>query len=216
MTKTDSLARVRAFSQNSLLKGLLAVYLVMWVAMAVSPVDRLDWLLENMLVFAFSGLLISTHRRFQFSDLSYLFVFVFLILHAVGAHYTYGQVPLGYWIRDQFGWHRNDFDRVAHFSYGLLFSYPIREVLLRTTNLRGFWSYFAPVDMILASSAFFELLEAWIAQIVKPELANQYLGSQGDYWDAQNDMATALMGAIVAMSWTAWRSHRRSKLAQAS
>ena len=124
-----------------------------------------------------------------------------MILHAIGAHYTYGQVPVGYWIRDQFGWNRNDFDRVAHFAYGLLFSYPIREVFVRTLDMKPFWSYFMPVDVILASSALFRIAGSLrIAQIVKPELANQYLGSQGDYFDAQNDMASALFGAILTMS----------------
>ncbi len=184
--------------------------------MAVSPVDRMDWLLENLLVFAFCGAAISSMKRFQLSDLSYVLLFVFMTLHAIGAHYTYGQVPLGYWIRDQFGWNRNDFDRVAHFAYGLLFVYPIREVFVRTLRVRGFWSYFLPVDVILSTSAFFELLEAWIAQIVKPELANQYLGSQGDFFDAQNDMASALMGAIVTMGYTAWRERSEAGARRAS
>lgn len=214
MTTTATAAQIRKFTQNRLLQYLVAIYLTMWVTMAISPVDRMDWLLENMLVFAFCGAAISSVKRFQLSDLSYLLLFVFMTLHAIGAHYTYGQVPLGYWIRDQFGWNRNDFDRIAHFAYGLLFAYPIREIFVRTLAVKGFWSYFLPVDVILATSAFFELLEAWIAQIVKPELANQYLGSQGDFFDAQNDMATALMGAILAMSYTAWRD-RRERIAAA-
>ena len=208
MTRTATAVQNRKFTQNRLLQYLTAIYLTMWVAMAVSPVDRMDWLLENLLVFVFCGAAISSVKRIQLSDLSYLLLFVFMTLHAIGAHYTYGQVPLGYWIRDEFGWNRNDFDRIAHFAYGLLFAYPIREVFVRTLAVKGFWSYFLPVDVILATSAFFELLEAWIAQIVQPELAIQYLGSQGDLFDAQNDMATALMGAIVAMAYTAWLDRR--------
>ena len=208
MTRTATAVQNRKFTQNRLLQYLTAIYLTMWVAMAISPVDRMDWLLENLLVFVFCGAAISSVKRFQLSDLSYLLLFAFMTLHAIGAHYTYGQVPLGYWIRDEFGWNRNDFDRIAHFAYGLLFAYPIREVFVRTLAVKGFWSYFLPVDVILATSAFFELLEAWIAQIVKPELASKYLGSQGDLFDAQNDMATALMGAIVAMAYTAWLDRR--------
>jgi putative membrane protein len=180
----------------------------MWTAMAIAPVDRMDWLLENLLVFAFCGLMVSSFRKFPLSELSYLLLFIFVTLHAVGAHYTYGQVPMGYWIRDGLGWQRNDFDRIAHFSYGLLFAYPIREVFVRVLNVSKGWSYFLPIDVVLASSAFFELLEAWIAQSVKPELANQYLGSQGDYWDAQNDMTAALLGSIIAMSVNAWWGRR--------
>jgi putative membrane protein len=210
MTTIATVSQTRPFLQNPLIRSLTAIYMVLWVAMAIAPVDRMDWLLENLLVFAFYGLMISSFRRFPLSDLSYLLLFIFMTMHAVGAHYTYGQVPLGYWIRDRFGWHRNDFDRIAHFSYGLLFSYPIREVCIRVLKIGSGWSFFLPVDVVLASSAFFELLEAWIAQIVKPELANQYLGSQGDYWDAQNDMASALMGSIIAMSINAWWVQRRS------
>ena len=209
MTTIATVEHSRKFAENRLLQCLGTTYMVMWIAMAISPVDRMDWLLENMLVFVFCGAAVSSINRFQLSDLSYLLLFVFMILHAIGAHYTYGQVPVGYWIRDQFGWNRNDFDRIAHFCYGLLFAYPIREVFVRTLDVRGFWSYFLPVDVILATSAFFELLEAWIAQIVKPELANQYLGSQGDYFDAQNDMASALFGSIIAMTFLAWRHIRR-------
>jgi len=209
MTTIETYAETREFGANRLLKWLAGVYVTMWTASALAPVDRLDWLLENLLVFAFCGLLVSTYRRFQFSELSYVFLFVFMMLHAIGAHYTYGQVPLGYWIRDGLGWNRNDFDRIAHFSYGLLFAYPIREIWVRNfpSSAPG-WSYFVPVEVILSTSAFFELLEAWIAQIVRPELANQYLGSQGDYFDAQNDMASALIGSIIAMSWNVWYNRR--------
>src|SRR5689334_933406 len=210
MTTIETVSRSqRTFASNRLLHVLLTIYLLMWIAMAISPADRWDWLLENMLVFGFYGFMISIHKKFQFSDVSYLLMFIFLMLHAVGAHYTYGQVPAGYWIRDQFGWNRNDFDRIAHFSFGLLFAYPIREVFVRIFHIKGFWQFVFPVDVILAWSAFFELLEAWIAQIVKPELANQYLGTQGDYFDAQNDMASALIGSIVAVTWTAWRAKRK-------
>jgi putative membrane protein len=150
MTTLETAEQSRKFAQNRLLKCLTTIYLVMWVAMAISPVDRMDWLLENMLVFVFCGAAVSSVNRFQLSDMSYVLLFIFMTLHAIGAHYTYGQVPLGYWIRDQFGWNRNDFDRIAHFGYGLLFAYPIREVFIRTLDVKGFWSYFLPVDVILS------------------------------------------------------------------
>ena len=212
MTTIDTVAYNRTFGANRLLQWLSGTYVIMWTAMAIAPVDRWDWLLENLLVFAFCGLLVSTYRRFQLSDASYLLLFTFMMLHALGAHYTYGQVPVGYWIRDHFGWTRNHFDRIAHFSYGLLFAYPIREIWTRNfIGAKAGWSYLVPVEVVLSTSAFFELLEAWIAQAVKPELANQYLGTQGDYFDAQNDMASALLGSIIAMSFNAWYNRREER-----
>ncbi|HUS07624.1 MAG TPA: DUF2238 domain-containing protein [Bryobacteraceae bacterium] len=203
MTPVAASATAAAAKSNNLVRGLFVVYLVMWTAMAISPIDRMDWLLENVLVFAFSGVLVSTHRNFQFSNLSYVLIFLFLSLHLTGAHYTYGQVPFGNWLKDSFRLDRNHFDRVAHFSFGLLCAYPIRELFIRKTKVQPLWSYYLPIETILAFSAFFELLEAWIAKLVAPELAKQYLASQGDVWDTQNDMAVALAGCCLAMGITA-------------
>jgi putative membrane protein len=209
---TPAASSVRdTFGQNQLVRGLFYVYLVMWMAMAISPIDRMDWLLENLLVFAFSGALVSTYRNFQFSTFSYVLIFCFLGLHAMGAHYTYGQVPFGNWLKQEFRLDRNHFDRIAHFSFGLLVSYPMRELFARRLNVTGTWSYYLPIEMVLAFSAFFELLEAWIAKLVAPELANQYLASQGDPWDTQNDMAIALAGSCIAMAITALHDRFRSR-----
>ena len=91
--------------------------------------------------------------------MSYLLITVFLTLHAIGAHYTYSEVPFGFWMQRTLGFARNPFDRVVHFSFGLLLAYPIREVFLRVANARGFWGYFLPLDRTLSTSALFELLE---------------------------------------------------------
>jgi putative membrane protein len=128
---------------------------------------------------------------------------MFLTLHGVGAHYTYSEVPLGFWIKDAFDLSRNHYDRIAHFSFGLLMAYPIREVFLRVANARGFWAYYLPLDVTLAFSALFEIVEAVIAQFVEPNLGNAYLGTQGDVWDAQKDMTAAIVGALLCMALTA-------------
>lgn len=201
------------FSKNRLLQGLTAAYLLLWLAMAISPVDRMDWLLENLLVFAFIGLLVSTHRAFVFSNTSYVLMAAFMFLHAVGAHYTYGQVPAGYWLKENLFLTRNPFDRIAHFSYGLLMAYPVQELCIRLLRLRGFWTWYLPVEAILAFSAAYELLEAAAAQMVSPDLAEKYLGVQGDPWDSQKDMTCALTGAIIAMILTALILRRRARSA---
>lgn len=199
MTKRQASWAGTPVRRNRLVQGLLAWYLLFWIWMAISPVDRDDWLLENILAVTAVAVLIVTARRFQFSDLSYVLITVFLTVHAVGAHYTYAKVPFGFWLQDFVNAGRNPFDRLVHLSYGLLLAYPIREVLVRLVGVRGAWSYVLPVSATLAQSALFELIEAVAATMVSPELGAAYLGTQGDEWDAQKDMAAALTGAILMM-----------------
>lgn len=182
-----------------LLLELLLAYGVFWVWLAIEPVNRRDWLLENLLVFALIPLLLLTYRRFEFSLVSYCLIGSFLVLHAFGAHYTYAEVPLGFWLKDLWTLSRNPFDRIAHFAYGALLVYPLRELLVRLVGARGLWSYVLPVCVVLAQSGFFEVLEAIVTMVVSPELGNVYLGTQGDEWDAQQDMAAAFAGSLLTM-----------------
>ena len=115
--------------RNRLLQGMILWYLLWWSALAISPLDRSDWLLENLLVFILIGALVATYRLFPLSNASYLLLTVFLTLHAVGAHYTYAKVPLGFWMQDAFDLSRNHFDRIVHFAFGLLVGYPVREAV---------------------------------------------------------------------------------------
>ena len=160
-------------------------------------------MLENLLVVAMLAVLVGTYRAFPLSDLSYVLITVFMTLHAVGAHYTYSEVPLGFWLRDTLGFARNPFDRVVHFSFGLLMAYPIREVFLRVANARGFWAYYLPLDVTLAFSALYEIMEMVVATMVAPGTGDAWLGTQGDIWDAQKDMGLAALGALLCMCITA-------------
>lgn len=186
-----------------LLQGLSAWYGLLWTGLAISPYDRQDWLLENVLALAAVTGLVGTYRRFQFSSLSYVLIATFLSFHAVGAHYTYAEVPFGFWLQQNFGFSRNPYDRFVHFSYGLLLVLPLREVLVRLAGVTGFWSYYLPVSGMLAQSGLFEVVEAVVAEIVSPNLGAAYLGMQGDPWDAQKDMAAALVGALTTMLFVA-------------
>ena len=132
----------------------------------------------------------------------------FLTLHAIGAHYTYAEVPFGFWLQHSFGLSRNPFDRLVHFGYGFLLVYPLRDLLMRLAGAKGFWSYYLPISGILAQSGLFEVTEAAIAQMVSPELGTAYLGTQGDEWDAQKDMMAALTGAVM-MAGLIWLIGRR-------
>ena len=178
-------------------QGLLAAYLVLWTILAIAPVDRRDWLLENILPVLLIGLLIGTYRGFRFSDRSYVLIALFMAMHAVGAHYTYEHVPAGSWMQEALDLSRNHFDRLAHAAFGLLLTYPVRELFVQLVHVRGFWSHYFALTTVAAFSGLFEILEAWVAQIVSPELGALYLGTQGDIWDAQQDMTAVLLGALL-------------------
>jgi putative membrane protein len=191
----------------SLLGG---VFTIEFVVLAIAPVSRTAWFVENLLVFALLTILVASYRSFRFSRVSYTLMFIFLSLHQIGAHYTYSQVPYDEWTQRAFGFsinaalglERNHYDRVVHFSYGLLMAYPIREVFLRIVDVRGFWGYFLPLDLTMSSSMVFELFEWAVADLFGGDLGHEYLGSQGDMWDAHKDMALASLGAIIAMTTT--------------
>lgn len=169
------------------------------------------WLVENALVPVLLLLLAATYRRLPLSRVSYTMIFVFLVLHEIGAHWTYSHVPYNEWWRalfggtlnDLLGLERNHFDRFVHFSYGLLFAYPIRELFLRVANVKGFWGYFLPFDLTISTSTLFEVIEWIAASVVNADVGTAYLGMQGDVWDAQKDITSAAFGALVAMCITA-------------
>jgi putative membrane protein len=186
--------------QNTLLKVLAAFYSGIWIVTAIHPTYPTDWLLENVLVVLFLVGIVWTYKFFPLSDLSYLLMTVFMTLHAVGAHYTYAETPMGYWMQDWFGFSRNHFDRVVHFSFGLLMAYPIREIFLRVAHAKGFFAYYLPFDVTLAFSGAYEIIEMLVAITVSPEASDAYLGTQGDIWDAQKDMGLAAVGAALCMA----------------
>jgi putative membrane protein len=186
---------------------LLVIFLLYAAAWAYHPIDPKDWMLENALAAAFVLALIVSCRRFPFSNLSYTLIFVFLCLHTVGAHYTYSLVPYDAWakkltgttINEIFGFQRNHFDRLVHFCFGLLLAYPIRELFIRIAGVRGFWGYYLPLDVTMSFSMLYELIEWTAAMSFGSELGQAYLGTQGDNWDAQKDMALASLGALISM-----------------
>ena len=182
--------------------ALLAAFLAVWTWAAIHPVFPDDWWLENVLVFAGVPLIVGLGFYFRLSNLSYTLITIFMMLHAVGSHYTYAEVPFGFTLQSWFGADRNMYDRLVHFSFGLLLAFPVREVFVRITRARGFWSFYLPVELTLAFSAVYELLEWAAAAGVPPEAGLAFLGAQGDVWDAQKDMGLAGLGSIVAMAVT--------------
>jgi putative membrane protein len=141
---------LKPFKSNRVLQAMILWLLAVWILAAIDPLYPRDWLLENLLVIGCSALLVATWRRFQFSNFSYGLFIAFLSLHLVGSHYTYSETPFGFWMQDWFGFERNHYDRVVHFSFGLLIAYPMREILLRTSGLNTAWSYFITLNCISA------------------------------------------------------------------
>lgn len=183
--------------------ALLAGYVMVATVAGAAPADRSAWLLTSILPAAFVTCLAMTRRRFPLSDVSYVLIATFLGMHTVGSHYTYAHVPLGLWVNDALALGRNPFDRVVHFAFGLLLTYPAMELFARSMNAgRAVIGYVAVMTSI-GLSGLWEILEAWVAQLVNPELGAAYLGSQGDVWDAQNDMAAAVCGAVLCVLLTA-------------
>jgi putative membrane protein len=174
-------------------------FITAWIWAAIDPIYSHDWLLENYLVFIFVPIILLAGRYFKLSNVSYTLITLFMILHVIGSHYTYAEVPFGYNLQEWFGETRNMYDRLVHFSFGFLLAYPIREVFMRLSRAKGFWSYYFPWDLVGASSAIYEIIEWITARNVDPAAGLAFLGSQGDIWDAQKDMLMAIVGAAIAL-----------------
>ena len=190
---------------------MLATFAVFWLALAIRPRDRVVWSVENLFTVAAVATLLSSYAAWPLSDLSYGLLFLFLALHAIGAHYTYVQVPYARVLRMLTGRDaadgtppgRNHYDRFVHLAFGLLVTYPCLEMLERYARPAGGWAYALAPTLIMASSLAYEVLEWWATQVLGRGQGAAYLGAQGDEWDAQKDMALATLGAIVAMLATA-------------
>ncbi|HEX2055488.1 MAG TPA: DUF2238 domain-containing protein [Nitrospiraceae bacterium] len=181
------------------LLGLLIWYGLVSLWVAYAPADREFWMLASILPALLVLFLIATHRVLPLSHASYLSITLFLTLHMIGVRYTYAEVPVGQWLDQVLHFDRNHFDRLVHFSFGFLMAYPLEEAFRLLARVRGWLLYYLPAMTILGLSGLWEIIESWVAQAIHPELGLTYLGSQGDVWDAQKDMAAALYGALCCM-----------------
>lgn len=180
-------------------KILLGAALVALVASGVEPHDRLTWLLETFPVMIGATALVWTRLRFPLTPLLYRLLVLHAVILMVGGHYTYAQVPLGFWMQDLFELSRNHYDRIGHLAQGFVPAILVREILVRTSPLGGSrWVPVLVISVCLAFSALYELIEWWSALILG-ESANAFLGTQGDIWDTQWDMFMALTGAFTAL-----------------
>jgi putative membrane protein len=178
--------------------GLMAAVGAVLVWSLIAPHDYFTWLLEVFPVLLAVPVLVGTYRRFRFSTLVYALLAVHAAILMVGGHYTYAEVPLGNWIRDAFGLSRNHYDRLGHLAQGFVPALLVRELLLRRSPLRrGALLFVLVTSVCLAFSALYELFE-WMVAESTGAAADAFLGTQGDVWDTQKDMAMALLGALLA------------------
>ncbi len=188
--------------------ALLSLLVMVLVWSGIRPHDRFTWVLEVAPVLIGVPLLVAIYGRFRFTALAYGLITVHAIILMVGGHFTYAEVPLGFWAQDWFGFSRNHYDRIGHLAQGFIPAIVVREILiLRSPLRRSRWLPFVVVSICLAFSALYELIEWWTA-LATGEAAEAFLGTQGDIWDTQWDMMLALIGAIMALV-TLTRLHDR-------
>jgi putative membrane protein len=188
---------------------LLALVAAVFFWSAFGPLDRFTWFFEVLPVLAGLPLLAVTYRRFPLTSLAYSLIAAHAVILLVGGHYTYAEVPLFNWLRDSLGLARNHYDRLGHFAQGFVPAILAREVLLRRTPLRrGGWLVTIVISICLAISALYELFE-WGVAAATGSAADAFLGTQGDFWDTQKDMAMCLVGTVSALLILS-RAHDRS------
>ena len=184
---------------NKLQLAWIAVFSAVLIWSGIGPHDYPTWLLEVAPAIIAAAVLWYTRERFPLTRLAYVLILVHCIILMVGGHYTYAEVPLGEWLKETFDQSRNNYDKLGHFAQGFIPAIIAREILIRlkVVNYPG-WRDFLIVCVALAISAFYELIEWWVA-LLSEEAADSFLGTQGYIWDTQSDMWLALLGAVSAL-----------------
>lgn len=205
----------RPSNDTRFLRCLFGLYGVWWIVMAVSPNDRFDWALENLLVFLLWGVLWASRKTYPLTRGAYILIVLFLALHAMGAHYTYAETPFGDFIAQVFNTERNHYDRIVHFAFGLLWVVPFKIFLEHYVLMPGkeSWCAFLAINLVLSLSGLYELIEWTAALILDPNAALAFLGAQGDPFDGQKDAGLAFLGSLLGILlfnfWPANRKHLR-------
>jgi putative membrane protein len=195
--------------------GILLVIVLFFLAWSgIQPHDtRFTWFLETVPVMIGLVVMVLTYSRFPLSDLTYTIIAIHAMILMLGGHYSYAKVPLGFWMEDWFGWTRNNYDKIGHFMQGFGPAIYTREIIARTSPLRGGkWLGFISIAVPLAFSALYEIIE-WLASLSNPTDTEAFLGTQGYIWDTQSDMFWCLIGSIVALILlTKWHDKYLAKL----
>ncbi|MBC5993779.1 DUF2238 domain-containing protein [Pontibacter cellulosilyticus] len=200
-TTQKATATKKTFTSQPLHIAYSILFVAYLVYTGLTTPDLKNWALENTLSLSLVIFLMAFYNIFRFSNLSYTLIFFFLLLHMYGSQYQYADNPFGEWLKVELNQPRNQYDRLVHLGFGLLLAYPMHEVLRKGFNVRRFYSYLLPMEIILSLSAVYELVEWIVADLVfkDPQRGMDFLGMQGDIWDAQKDMGLALGGAFFAI-----------------
>lgn len=174
-------------------------FAIIWTNSLLGTTDINNWLIENTLTVIALLFLIFTFKTYRFSNFSYFLLCIFMCLHVYGSKYTYAENLFGFWMQDVFHSSRNQYDRWVHFSFGLLLYYPLQESFLKWFKLQKNVVVILPILVILSASALYEIIEWLVAAVFFVEEGISYLGTQGDVWDAQKDMAVAFLGGVIAV-----------------
>ena len=187
---------------KSIAPTLLIIFIIFWIALAINPLYRDVWFVENIILIICISYLLFHYPSYKLSNTSYWLVFIFCILQTIGAHYTYAEVPLGFWVAELFDIQRNHFDRLVHFAFGSLIVLPFKERFEKAVSFSTHHiETFTLVMIFIGIGASYEIVEWWYATIYEQDSAsNMFLGSQGDIWDAEKDVFLAGAGAWIALT----------------
>ncbi|SHJ07744.1 DUF2238 domain-containing protein [Pseudozobellia thermophila] len=191
---------------NSIVSGkiglriFMLLFVVVWSNSLIGTTDVYNWLIENTLTVVSLLFLIFSFKRYRFSNFSYLLICIFLCLHVYGSKYSYAENTFGFWLQDFLASRRNPYDRLVHFCFGFLLYYPLQECFSQWLKFPKRLAFVLPIMVCLSVSGLYEIIEWLVADVFFVEQGISYLGTQGDVWDAQKDMAMAFLGAVSAFS----------------
>jgi putative membrane protein len=188
-----------SFKKDRPLHLMIIIYIVIFVILSLEPVDLFEWWGENLASMLAVALLARLYKKYKLTNSSYACILILLILHSIGAHYTYSFCPIGDWLKGYLGLKRNNFDRLVSFTFGLLISFPVMELLYRKLRIRYIQACVLSSVIVLSICALYELYEMYFSMILSPEQSVIFLGGQGDIWDSQNDMVMVLLGTLITM-----------------
>lgn len=196
---TTSTEQPLHFSTNKILWLFTIIFSCCWAFGWVYNHNMENYLIENLLVIIFIPILIFSYKWHRFSDMSFALILMFLLLHIYGAFYAYTTNAFGEWLKSTYHLWRNPYDRIVHFSFGLLIAYPVREILIRKFKVSKAASWLIPIEVAFSLGTIFEMIEWGVAELTTPEVGETYVATQGDVWDAHKDIILAALGAAVMM-----------------
>ncbi|QHW30131.1 DUF2238 domain-containing protein [Paenibacillus rhizovicinus] len=200
------------FARNAPLHYMITVFVLCLGLSGLSPTNRQQWLAESIAIAALALCIAFGYRWYRFSNLSYLLMLLFIVLHLYAAHFTYEGTPFDHWLKHAFHTKRSYYDRVVHFFFGLSFAFPFRELLKNKGKIAGSWTFTLALLAILGCSAIFEIIEMLAASVAGKGGEAKFIGAQGDVFDSQKDMGLAGLGGLLTVGMLAWVDWRKGKI----